>query len=149
MSEREMMVQEKDSQRGVENEKGHQNQKDDQNKKCDSESGVGARREQNKDMMEIEQTKDQGKEKGESLKVLDQNRVKDCKEEREGMRTDNARKWKRRIRQSQWEKEISIIRKTEVKMGIQEGCKERQAQRENRKKRLKEKELGKQMRKLF
>lgn len=76
-------------------------------------------------MMEIEQTKDQGKEKGESLKVLDQNRVKDCKEEREGMRTDNVRKWKRRIRQSQSEKEISIISKTEVKMGIQEGYKER------------------------
>lgn len=84
MSEREMVVQEKDSQRGVENEKGHQNQKDYQNKKCDSESGVGARREQNKDMMEIEQTKDQEKEKGESLKVLDQNRVRTIrKKERE------------------------------------------------------------------
>lgn len=63
MSEREMEVQEKDSQRGVENEKGHQNWEDSQNKKCDSEGGVGARREQNKDMMKIEQTKDQGMEK--------------------------------------------------------------------------------------
>lgn len=87
-----MVVQEKDNQRGVENEKGHQNWEDGQNKKCDLEGGVGARREQNKDMMEIEQTKDQGKEKMKSLKVLHQNRVKDCKEERKGMRTKNAGK---------------------------------------------------------
>lgn len=32
--------------------------------------------------------------------------MKDYKEERKGMRTKNTGKWKRRIRQSQWEKEI-------------------------------------------